>query len=323
MAFTPHVAIDTSQGVAAAAPDVSQGVLLPLLMNYWYIFLILLIGLFAYRYATREMFSERFDKDIFYKNYDRIFRMCKERGVGSKLVKSRKPFLLLLIGAFASFILMISASLENSGSLFYMSIYGFIGVLAVYGILTMSKVMDSPFSVYIQHDNRQRFVGNYAGECITKDGYKNLLLWRTRKWLVYPDYFILKVYINKTVKIAVPIKPKKGKDGKDAADPKGTKYRISSYDMPEKLMFEDADSGVIIISALDIEKDRYFYTPIFIDTDGNVVDNSIVTYDIEKNISLTDTLYAQTQKYGEQILKSLDMNLSLGAERKRPRDRPR
>ena len=46
-----------------------------------------------------------------------------------------------------------------------------------------------------------------------------------------------------------------------------------------------------------------------------------VTYDIEKNLSLTDTLYAQTEKYGEQLLKSLDMNLSLGMERKKPRER--
>ncbi|NOQ38436.1 hypothetical protein GQ472_06130 [archaeon] len=321
MAFTEHVATTTQQATATVS-EPAQGILVPLFLSYWYIFLLVGIGLFAYMYFSKQMVMERFDKDIFYKNYDRIFQMCKERGVGAKIVKSRKPFIFLLIGSFVAFIVMISASLENSGSLFYMSIYGFAGVLVIYGILTMSKFLDKPFSVYLQHDNRQRFIGNYAGECITKDGYKNLLLWKTRKWLIYPDYFILKVYINKKVKISSPIKPqKKGKSSMD--DAKETKYRLTTYDMPDNLMFEDHDSGVIIIRALDIEKDRYFYTPIFIDRDGNVVDNSIVTYDTEKNISLTDTLYAQTEKYGEQLLKSLDMNLPLGMERKKPRDRAR
>lgn len=322
MAFTEHVATSTAQPTATATVVPVDGVLVPLFLNYWYIVLLVVIGFLAYRYFTGQMVMERFDKDIFYKNYDRIFQMCKERGVGAKLVKSRKPFILLLLGSFIAFIMMISASIENSGGLFYMSIYGFVGVMVIYGILTMSKLLDKPFSVFLQHDNKQRFIGNYAGECITKDGYKNLLLWKARRWLIYPDYFILKVYINKKVKISSPIKPHK-KEGRDAKAEGKVKFRTTTYDMPDNLMFEDPDSGVIIIRALDIEKDRYFYTPIFIDTDGNVVDNSIVTYDTEKNISLTDTLYAQTEKYGEQLLKSLDMNLPLGMERKKPRDRGR
>lgn len=325
MGFTERAVIDNVPPPAQAVQQSSltEGVLVPLFLQYWYIFLIIIIGLFAYRYATRQMFMERFDKDIFYKNYDRIFQMCRERGVGAKTMKSRKPFIFLLIGSFVAFIMMISASLENSGGLFWLSIYGFAGVLIIYGLVSMSKFLDKPFGVFLQHEDKQRFIGNYAGECITKDGYKNLLIWKTRKWLIYPDYFILKVYINKKVKISVPIKPKPKKGGGTQEDSKDTnlKYRVSSYNMPTNLMFEDAESGVIIIRALDIEKDRYFYTPIFIDKEGNVVDNSIVTYDTEKNIALTDTLYAQTEIYGVQLLKALDGNLLLGAERKKPRER--
>ena len=316
MGFTEHVPIDTT-ATGTAAVQQTEGVLVPLFLEYWYIFLILVIALFAYRYATRQMVMERFDKDIFYKNYDRIFKMCKDRGAGAKKVKSRLPFILLLIGSFLSFMFMISAGLENSGSMFYMSIYAFVGVLVVYGALTVSKVLDKPFAVYLQHGDHQRFIGSYAGECITKDGYKNLLLWRGKRWFIYPDYFILKVYVNKKVKISSPIKTKK-----PAKDGEKTKFRTTSYDMPDNLMFEDMDSGLIVIRALDIERDKYFYTPIFIDTEGNVVDNSIVTYDVEKNLSLTDTLYAQTEKYGQQLMKALDMNLPLGYERKKPRDRP-
>jgi len=160
-------------------------------------------------------------------------------------------------------------------------------------------------SVYLVSENKLQYVGNYMGECITQDGYKNIMFWKGKKWFAFwiparldfmdlvKEIFIIKCNMNK-------------------------EYISRVWNDEQKKMVEQreeiatdlasVDGDKLLIKGLGIERVKYFLYPVLRDREGNIADKKIEIFDRQKTPALIETMYNQVEDFANVARELINLN---------------
>jgi len=163
-------------------------------------------------------------------------------------------------------------------------------------------------NVYIVHDKGLKHVGKYMGECVTNDGYINILLWKFKKWYLFwipvkvdffdlvKESFIIRCNLNKIYKYKV----KNEKTGEETT---------KEIELTHDIIIRDGDK--ILIRGVGIERVKYFFYPILRDKEGNVVDKKLEIFARERESALIDTMYTQVEDFANVSRELININPSV------------
>jgi len=159
--------------------------------------------------------------------------------------------------------------------------------------------------VYLMSDEKLQYVGKYMGECITQDGYKNIMFWKGKKWYLFwipakldvmdlvKNIFILKCNVNKEYIAKV-------------YNPETKKTETKTYQVATDLVKVDGEK--LLIKGLGVERVKYFLYPILRDKDGNVADKKLEIFDRQRTPALIDTMYAQVEDFANVSRELININ---------------
>ena len=143
------------------------------------------------------------------------------------------------------------------------------------------------------------------GECITQDGYKNIMFWKGKKWFAFwiparldfmdlvKEIFIIKCNMNK-------------------------EYISRVWNDEQKKMVEQreeiatdlasVDGDKLLIKGLGIERVKYFLYPVLRDREGNIADKKIEIFDRQKTPALIETMYNQVEDFANVARELINLN---------------
>jgi hypothetical protein len=159
--------------------------------------------------------------------------------------------------------------------------------------------------VYMVSDNSLTFLGRYIGECFTNDGFRNILLFKFKKWYLFwiplfldffdivKDDFIVRCNMNKVYKYRWK-------------DPESGKEEIKEVILSHDIVYKDGDK--LIIRGFGMERVRYFFYPVLRDTQGNIVDKKLEIFARERDSALIDVLYNQTEDFANVSRQIIQLN---------------
>jgi len=159
--------------------------------------------------------------------------------------------------------------------------------------------------IYMVSEDRLQYVGKYLGECITQDGYNNIMFWKGKKWYLFwiparfdfldlvKEIFIMKCNVNKKYKVKIYNQETKV-------------YEDKEYDVATDLIKTDGDK--IIIKGLGVERVKYFLYPVLRDEVGNVADKKLEIFDRQRTPALIDTMYSQVEDFANISRELINLN---------------
>lgn len=159
--------------------------------------------------------------------------------------------------------------------------------------------------IYMMSESKLQYIGKYLGECITQDGYKNIMVWRTKKWYVFwipakfdfldlvKDVFIIKCNMNKNYTVRT-------------YDPVTKKTKDETYDVATDLV--NTDGNKLMIKGLGLERVKYFLYPVLRDDKGNIVDKKIEVFDRQRTPALIETMYTQVEDFANVSRELINLN---------------
>jgi len=161
--------------------------------------------------------------------------------------------------------------------------------------------------VYMVSDKNLTYMGKYLGECITNDGFKNILLFRFKKWYLFwiplfldffdlvKEDFVIRCNLNKVYKYRWK-------------DPKTGEEQEKQVELSHDIVYKDGDK--LIIRGFGMERVRYFFYPVMRDKEGNIVDKKLEIFARERDSALIDVLYNQTEDFANISRELVNMNAS-------------
>jgi hypothetical protein len=159
--------------------------------------------------------------------------------------------------------------------------------------------------VWAVADGRLKYMGKYIGECVTQDGYFNIMLWKFKKWFLFwfpikldffdlaKETFVIKVNLNKLYKEKI-------------IDPLTKEEKIVEHKLATDLVFKDGDK--IVVKCLGIEPVNYFFYPVLRDAQGNIADGSLEIFSREKQPALINTLYSISEDFANVSRELININ---------------
>lgn len=162
--------------------------------------------------------------------------------------------------------------------------------------------------VYMLSDNKIQYVGKYLGECITQDGYKNIMFWRGKKWYLFwiparldfldlvKEIFILKCNVNKDYTMR-------------EFDPETKKTKETTYTIANDLISVDGDK--ILIKGLGVERVKNFLYPVLRNDKGNITDKKMEIFDRQRTPALIDTMFSQVEDFANISRELININPSV------------
>ena len=201
-------------------------------------------------------------------------------------------------------------------------------------------------TVYIEN-SRDGLVrmGVYEGECVDKEGFKDIMFSRLRFGIVggfikkitfwmFPlmdlllkKYWIVRCNLNP---VYVPLKqrvnPKPASPSPPIAGaPVPAGASAPATVKPEEKKIEDEHAGEIklpvpyitrgsdsiIVHCLGLQLKKYYTYPILIGSEGTIIQDEAVNFTRERDSILNDTLYQQTIDFSNAMREAVNMNPSL------------
>jgi hypothetical protein len=189
-------------------------------------------------------------------------------------------------------------------------------------------------TVYIENtkDGLVR-MGEYEGECIDKEGFRDVMFSRLRFgaigglikkltfWmfpltdLLLKKYWIVRCNVNPVhvparrkveAKPASPIPPTANSP---AVAPAPAKEEVTDIVLPVPYITRGDDS--LIIHCLGLQLKKYYTYPILVATDGMIIQDEGFNFDREKTAIISEVLYQQTIDYSNAMREAVNMNPSL------------
>jgi hypothetical protein len=260
---------------------------------WWFWLLILAILFVGGMWLLKWLNTQREKDNIFLRDYNRTRKLCNLQR-NKKRIKERSFWLYVLVATiFISVLLFVIALVLDDVPSFMLAIGIFIFGFAVSIVFKITKLFAQYDVVEIIGKFGVKVVGYYLGECTTSDGYKNYLLWDSRKFLFWKNTFILKVNRNKELKI-------------ETYDNDTKKRIIKTYTLPTDLIIEG--ESVIAIKGEGVDQAGYFYYPILTDKEGNIVNMDMIAYARAREVALLDTLYQQTEDFAKVQREAINLN---------------
>ena len=148
--------------------------------------------------------------------------------------------------------------------------------------------------IYMISDNGLIYLGKYLGEAITYDGYRNILLWKFKKWYLFwfpkkfdyfdiaKETFIVRCNMNKKYTVM-------------EADQFSKEVKEMVMDLATDMLIRNGTT--ITIKGLGLERVNYFLYPILRDKNGNIIDKSLEVFDRERTPAIINTLYTLSEDF--------------------------
>lgn len=230
--------------------------------------------------------------NVFLRDYNRTVQLCR-MGANPKRIKPRSFWIYdLSISTFVSVTLIVVALvLDDAGAFQLGSLIFTVGLVSSF-ILKLSNLFTQYDPVMIVGSFGIKAIGSYLGECVTSDGYRNFLLWDSRKYIFWKNVFVVKVNLNDKFRIETV-----GKDNKRT---------IEEISLPKDLIVE-GDSA-IAVKGEGLDKAGYFFYPLVRDEAGNIICMDLVAYARSKDVAMLDTLYQQTEDFSKVQRQAINMN---------------
>jgi hypothetical protein len=163
-------------------------------------------------------------------------------------------------------------------------------------------------SVYLIHDKGLKYLGKYLGECVTQDGYHNILLWKFKKWFLF--WVPIKIDFFNLVKEDYIVRCNMNKIYEYVTKNEETgEKKVHKLELTHDLVTKNEDK--ILIRGVGIERVRYFFYPVLRDKDGNVVNKKIEVFAREKSSALIDTMYNQVEDFANVSRELININPSV------------
>jgi len=258
---------------------------LPLLV----IGIIAVILIFLWRWLSKQ--KEK--ANIFLFDYNRTKKLCRHQA-NRKRIRER-PFWLytLTVGIFLSALFFVIATALDDVPSFLLAMYTFPFFLVVSLVLKFTKLFAHFDVMLIAGSFGSKAVGYYLGECITSDGNKNFLCWNSRKYFFWKNDFIIKVNLNKEIKI-------------ETQDPSTKARQWVTMKLPQSLLIEGESH--IIIKGEGVDVAGYYYYPVLTDKQGNIVNMDLVAFARSRDVAMVDMLYQQTEDFVKVQRQAINLN---------------
>lgn len=171
----------------------------------------------------------------------------------------------------------------------------------VRGFFRFSK--SNPIKLYNVAGTRinTRTIGYYRGHYTSRDGNIIIMFAFRRKWWVFPKNDLLIINSKDTIKIPKKVVKQVGNRMESITEYEEVK-------IPKNIV--SFNEGEIIINAHSIDMDyrTEFFIPVLKDTEGNVINMSLPTYESMKQVAIEGYLYDQTDDFVKVAKKSIDLN---------------
>lgn len=197
-------------------------------------------------------------------------------------------------------------------------------------------------NVYIENskDGLVR-MGDYEGECIDKEGFKDIMFSRLRFgviggfikkvtfWMFPLMDLLLKKYWIVRCNVNPIYVPAKTRIAPKPASPSPTGAPIpapvAGVNVPVAVPVKDEHEGeillpvpyitrgtdAVIIHCLGLQLKKYYTYPILLGSEGSIIQDEAVNFTRERDSILNDTLYQQTIDFSNAMREAVNMNPSL------------
>lgn len=166
-------------------------------------------------------------------------------------------------------------------------------------------------------DLRQTHYGYYDGFCIDLLGNVNILMWKTKTFIFFKDYEILRIPQKAYSLRQVEIK-KKNKDGPMQDNETRFETKVETKTIPQKLWRKSQLDNTIIVDMIGMTKRGFYYYPIFVDGTDQMLDLT-ETINAMNQINHSNILLEQVIKEaGKQVINMAKVNAPLQYEQRRP-----
>ena len=279
-------------------PQQSQGIFSPVnnilgfLYANWIWFLVLGIVAVVVIFLLRFMGSVKEKQDVFLRYFKEVKRLCKLQANKKRVRERAFWFFGLVATIFLSVLLLVIAFVTDDISSFMLAISIFAIGFSVSLVLKLTKLFAYHDIIQIIGMFGAKIIGYYSGECITGDGYKNFLVWNGRKWLFWKNDFIVRVNLNDKIRIETRSSE--------------NKREIREYELPKDLLIEG--ENVIAIKGEGVDKANYFYYPLLVDRNGNIINMDLIAYARAREVAILDTLYQQTEDFARVQREAININ---------------
>jgi hypothetical protein len=294
ISFVSAVEVIQREQPAPAKPGVMsplQGVV-DFLMAWWLPLAIIALAFVGLMFIMKWLKSKQEKDNIFLKDYNQTITLCK-MGRNPKRVKQRSFWLVILtVSLFVSMLLLVIALVMNDVSTFLLAIGIFIAGFLISLVFRFSGFLAHHDAFIIAGKNAVKVVGNYIGECVTADGYRNFMLWNSRKYVFWKNVFIIKVNMNDKIRI-------------ETVDKEGARA-VVTHELPIDLILEG--DSLIVVKGEGVDKAGYFYYPLLADVNGNIINMDLFAYARARDTALITTMYQQTEDFSKVQRSAINMN---------------
>jgi hypothetical protein len=259
----------------------------------WFWILIAVVAFFALMFIMRWLKAQKEKDNIFLRDYVRTKRLCGIQANRKRIKERPIWFYILVVSIFLSVLFFVIALVLNDVPAFSLAIGVFIFGLAASIFLKVTKFLAQYDIVEIIGNFGVKIVGYYMGESITSDGYKNYLIWDSRKFVFWKNTFILKVNLNEKVKI-------------ETYNQESKKREVNVYDLPKNLITEG--ENVIAIKGEGFDVAGYYYYPVMTDAKGNIINMDLIAFARAREVAMLDTLYQQTEDFAKIQRETININ---------------
>lgn len=168
------------------------------------------------------------------------------------------------------------------------------------------------------YDLRQQHYGYYDGFCVDLLGNVNILMWKTKTFIFFKDYEILRIPQKAYSIRQVEIKKKKQTDGPIQDNEPKFEQKVEVKTIPQKLWRKSDLDMTIIVDMIGMTKRGFYYYPVFVDGTDQMLDLT-ETINAMNQINHSNILLEQVIKEaGKQVVNMAKVNAPLQYEQRRP-----
>lgn len=263
------------------------------LSTWWLPLLIIALVVIVLIFLWKWLKTQKEKNNIFLYDFNRTKMSCKIQS-NPRRIKERPIWLFALVGTIGMCVIMevIALATDNVAS-FLLGIWLFVGGIIGSFVLKFLRLLTHYDFIQIAGQHGTYIIGNYLGECFTSDGYKNFLCWNRRKYVFWKNEFIIKVNMNEKMRI-------------ELYDPDSKKRTYQEIDLPNDLLIEGRDN--IIIKGEGLDTSGYYWYPVLMDKNGNIINTDLIAYARAKDVAITDMLYQQTEDFVKVQREAINLN---------------
>lgn len=282
------------------------------LHNYWALLLffgMVVVAIYLIYYIRK--IKKESEMTAYHKIRDRLEELSLMQANRKRLINN--PMLTMGATGFIAFIVwFLCIAFWNFTGLFLGAFVAFTIFIIGGGIYYVYTPFVKRDSVYLRYREegiiREKWVGDYAGEYYSSDGYLNLLVQKGRRSVIFKNRLIIR--IPQSVKSFYDIErlEKQAETDKTGVTTKQLNEIKNKYSNFLKDLVQFNDNTIVINYAKSLDKFQFLYYPVFVDDKGQIIDKGVQYYKGLKDLTIQEALFELTDVASQASIKSILIN---------------